>query len=47
MCATYFEIGRIIIEEEQSGKARAEYGAKLLSELAEFLTERFERGFSE
>jgi predicted nuclease of restriction endonuclease-like (RecB) superfamily len=47
MCATYFEIGRMIIEEEQDGKARAEYGAKLLPELAGFLTERFERGFSE
>jgi len=41
------EIGRMIMEEEQSGKARAEYGAKLLPELAGFLTERFERGFSE
>ena len=47
MCATYFEIGRMIMEEEQGGKARAEYGAKLLPELAGFLTERFERDFSE
>ena len=47
MCATYFEVGRMIIEEEQGGKARAEYGAKLLPELARFLAERFERGFSE
>ena len=47
MCATYFEVGRMIIEEEQGGKARAEYGAKLLPELAGFLSVRFERGFSE
>jgi hypothetical protein len=30
MVFTYFEIGRIIIEEEQKGKNRAEYGKKLL-----------------
>jgi len=47
MCVSYFEIGRMIVEEEQGGKARAEYGKGLLSELSKFLTERFERGFSE
>ena len=26
MCVTYFEIGRMIVEEEQGGNARAEYG---------------------
>lgn len=26
MCVTYFEIGRLIVEEEQGGNARAEYG---------------------
>ena len=30
MVASYWEIGRIIIEEEQKGKARAEYGSYLL-----------------
>jgi len=47
MCVTYFEIGRMIVEEEQGGKARAEYGKGLLSELSKFLTERFRQGFSE
>jgi len=46
MCITYFEIGRMIVEEEQGGNARAEYGKGLMNELARFLTEKFERGFS-
>ena len=47
MCVTYFEVGRMIVEEEQGGKARAEYGRKLLSELSAFLNGRFKKGFSE
>ena len=47
MCVTYFEIGRMIVEREQNGKDRAEYGRALLIELSEFLNERFGRGFSE
>jgi hypothetical protein len=47
MCITYFEIGRMIVEEEQGGQARAEYGSKLLSVLSEYLNERFSKGFSE
>ena len=46
MCVTYFEVGRMIVEEEQGGKARAEYGKGLMRELANFLTEKFGRGFS-
>ena len=46
MCITYFELGRMIVEEEQGGQARAQYGRALLKELAAFLTERFGRGFS-
>jgi predicted nuclease of restriction endonuclease-like (RecB) superfamily len=46
MCVTYFEIGRIIIEQEQDGKARAEYGRGLMQELSEYLVNRFGRGFS-
>jgi len=46
MCVTYFEIGRMIVEEEQDGKARAEYGRGLLPELSAFLTKRFKNGFS-
>ena len=47
MCITYFEIGRMITKEEQSGKIWAEYGRKLLSELFAFLNKRFKKGFSE
>ena len=46
MCVTYFEIGRMIVEQEQGGKKRAEYGRGLIRELAEYLTERYEKGFS-
>ncbi|MCL1887244.1 MAG: PDDEXK nuclease domain-containing protein, partial [Betaproteobacteria bacterium] len=46
MCVTYFEIGRMIVEEEQGGKARAEYGRGLLEELSTFLNKRFGKGFS-
>ena len=43
---TYWEIGRRIVEYEQGGKARAEYGAELLQRLGKDLTHRFGRGFS-
>ena len=46
MCITYFEIGRRIVEQEQSGKDRAKYGEKMLKDLSLFLTERFGKGFS-
>ena len=46
MCITYFEVGRMIVEEEQCGKARADYGRGLMQGLAGFLTEKFGRGFS-
>jgi len=46
MCISYFEVGRMIVEEEQGGKARAKYGKGLMRGLADFLTERFGRGFS-
>jgi hypothetical protein len=44
MCVTYFEVGRMIVEEEQGGKARAEYGRGLLKELAEYLEKHAEFG---
>ena len=47
MCVTYFEIGRMIVEEEQSGNVRAEYGRKLLAGLSAFLNGRVGKGFSE
>ena len=46
MCVTYYEIGRMIVEEEQQGKARAKYGISLLKELSTYLTERFGNGYS-
>jgi len=44
---TNFEIGRRIVEHEQKGEKRAEYGAELLKVLSAQLTEEFGRGFSE
>ncbi|MCB0409283.1 MAG: DUF1016 family protein [Flavobacteriales bacterium] len=46
MVQTYFEIGRMIVEEEQQGKDRAEYGKGLLKGLSESLTDEFGKGFS-
>jgi len=46
MTATYWEIGRRIVEHEQAGKARAEYGGAVVERLAADLTRRFGRGFS-
>jgi predicted nuclease of restriction endonuclease-like (RecB) superfamily len=46
LTATYWEIGRRIVEFEQGGEARAEYGEEVLKRLAEDLTARFGRGFS-
>lgn len=46
MVYTYFEIGKIIVKEEQNGKTRAEYGKKILKGLSEKLSEEFGRGFS-
>lgn len=47
MVITYYEIGRMIVEEEQNGKDRAEYGKELLIGLASVLTERYGKGFSD
>lgn len=46
MVYTYFEIGRLIVEEEQNGKERAEYGKQLLKGLSIHLTIEFGKGFS-
>ena len=43
--ATYWAIGRRIVEQEQHGQARADYGAALVDRLAADLTARFGRGF--
>ena len=46
MTAAYWSIGHRIIEFEQSGQKRAEYGTALVERLAADLTQRFSRGFS-
>jgi predicted nuclease of restriction endonuclease-like (RecB) superfamily len=46
MVYTYYEIGRMIVEDEQKGKERAEYGKQLLEDLSYKLTQNFGKGFS-
>ena len=46
MVQTYFEIGRLIVEEEQHGNIRAEYGKETLKKLSEKLTANYGKGFS-
>lgn len=46
MVYAYFEIGRMIVEEEQQGKNRAAYGQQLLKELSAHLTKTCGKGFS-
>jgi hypothetical protein len=46
MVCTYFEIGRMIVEEEQNGKDRAEYGKQILNGLSQDLKKEFVKGFS-
>lgn len=47
MVETYWKIGQRIVEEEQGGTARAEYGSKLIENLSKYLTDNFGKGFSE
>jgi hypothetical protein len=45
MTLTYFEIGRMIVEEEQNGKVRADYGKQIIKSISERLTNEFGKGF--
>lgn len=45
MVACYWQIGRLIIEEEQRGETRAAYGKRLIKELSIKLSAEFGRGF--
>lgn len=45
MVSTYWEIGRLIVEHEQQGQVRAEYGKQQLQQLSKRLTEEFGKGF--
>ncbi len=47
MVTAYWEIGRIIVEEEQKGAKRAEYGISLIKYLSRKLTEDYGKGFTE
>jgi len=46
MVEAYWEIGRRIVEEEQQGRDRADYGAALIKELSRQLTSEFGKGFA-
>ncbi len=43
---TYYSVGRWIVEEQQQGQSRAQYGKQVIKKLSEALTEQFGRGFS-
>jgi predicted nuclease of restriction endonuclease-like (RecB) superfamily len=47
MVLAYWRIGKIIVEEEQKGKIKADYGEKLIKELALKLTKDYGKGFSD
>ena len=47
MTQTYFQIGKRIVEEEQGGETRAEYGSALLKNLSSELIKEFGKGYSE
>jgi predicted nuclease of restriction endonuclease-like (RecB) superfamily len=45
MVQTYWHVGRLIIDDEQSGQSRAEYGKQQLEQLAQQLKTEFGKGF--
>jgi hypothetical protein len=45
MVACYWQIGRLIVEEEQQGGRRAEYGKRLIRDLSQRLSKEFGKGF--
>ena len=47
MVEAYWNVGRMIVEEEQRGQERAEYGAALIKNLSIRLTREFGKGFTE
>ena len=47
MVRTYYEIGRSIVENEQKGNIRAEYGKEILKNLSARLTANYGKGFSQ
>jgi predicted nuclease of restriction endonuclease-like (RecB) superfamily len=47
MVSTYWKVGQRIVEQEQQGKARANYGDALIEGLSRYLGDKFGKGFSE
>lgn len=47
MVQAYWNIGKTIVEEEQNGKERAEYGQELIKQLSKKLTKKHGKGFTE
>lgn len=45
MVQTYWQIGKLIVEDEQNGERRAEYGKRQLEQIANALTQEFGKGF--
>ena len=45
LLATYWQIGRMIVEHEQNHQERADYGKQVLKQLSKALTQEFGRGF--
>ena len=46
MVQAYWHVGRLIVEDEQGGEKRAEYGKRVLPELAKRLSAEFGKGFN-
>lgn len=46
MVQAYWNVGRLIVEQEQKGKERAKYGEELIRQLSEQLTSEYGRGFT-
>jgi len=47
MVEAYWNIGRVIVEEEQKGKHKAEYGAGIIRDLSARLSREYGKGFDE
>ena len=47
MVTAYWNVGRLIVEDEQQGNTRAEYGKAILADLSKRLTDEFGKGFDE
>jgi hypothetical protein len=46
MVKTYWQVGREIVEYEQEGREKAEYGSKLLDRISRDLSNKYGKGFS-